>query len=392
MKTKLFKLKKIISLCFLLCSFIGLSQTTYDFTTPAVLTNTGTWITQADITIGGVAYRLTSGGNGGFTNQGTGGVSNSNCLRKDGSGGDSFSLQRLDGQPFQFYGIWVNHQSMNLYSTLMTLPPWYTLTASTYQYNDMTPMTPGTAWNNYTYSSTAISPGAGGITVTSVSIYLPAIIYYAIDNIIVGPVAAPSLSATSSSTNVSCNGGSNGTASVVASGGTAPYSYSWSPSGGTAATATGLTAGAYTCTITDNVGASITRNFTITQPPALNSSTVVTNVSCNGGTNGAINLTPSGGTPGYTFNWGGGITTEDRTGLAAGSYSVTITDANGCTRVQNVTVTQPPALNSSTVVTNVSCNGGTNGAINLTPSGGTPGYTFNWGGGITTEDRTGLAA
>ncbi|WP_414655297.1 SprB repeat-containing protein, partial [Flavobacterium sp. UBA7663] len=59
---------------------------------------------------------------------------------------------------------------------------------------------------------------------------------------------------------------------------------------------------------------------------------------------------------------------------------------------QNVTVTQPPALNSSTVVTNVSCFGGSNGAINLTPSGGTPGYTFNWGGGITTEDRTGLAA
>ncbi|RVT70174.1 hypothetical protein EOD40_17890, partial [Flavobacterium sufflavum] len=84
----------------------------------------------------------------------------------------------------------------------------------------------------------------------------------------------------------------------------------------------------------------------------------------------------------YTFNWGGGITTEDRTGLAAGSYSVTITDANGCTgTVSGITLTQPAAaVSGTTVVTNVACNGGTTGAINLTPTGGTGPYTFNWGG------------
>ncbi|WP_341907938.1 hypothetical protein, partial [Fluviicola taffensis] len=197
-----------------------------------------------------------------------------------------------------------------------------------------------------------------------------------------------------SQTNVSCNGGSTGAASVNPTGGIAPYTYSWSPSGGTGSIATGLSAGAYTVTVTDNIGCQGTRNYTITQPPVLNGSTVVTNVACNGGTNGAINLTPSGGTPGYTFSWVSGPTTEDRTGLAAGTYSVTITDANACTRnVTGITVTQPTsAVSGTTVVTNVACNSGTNGAINLTPNGGTGPYTFSWVSGPTTEDRTGLAA
>ena len=201
------------------------------------------------------------------------------------------------------------------------------------------------------------------------------------------------ITSTGSSTNVSCNGGSNGNAAVSVSGGIGPYTYSWSPSGGTGSIASGLVPGSYIVTITDNIGCTATRNFTITQPPALNGSTVVTNIACFGGSTGAINLTPSGGTPGYTFNWGGGITTEDRTGLTAGAYACIITDANGCTRTVNVTVTQPASVVSgTTVVTNIACFGGSTGAINLTPTGGTGPYTFNWGGGITTEDRTGLTA
>ncbi|SMC78367.1 SprB repeat-containing protein, partial [Pedobacter nyackensis] len=201
------------------------------------------------------------------------------------------------------------------------------------------------------------------------------------------------LSATTGQSNVSCFGGSNGTASVTASGGAASYTYSWSPSGGTGATASGLTAGVYDCTITDAEGTVITKNVTITQPSApVSGTTVVTNVACFGGNNATINLTPTGGTGPYTFNWGGGITTEDRTALAAGSYSVTITDANGCTGTVPVSVTQPLAVAGTTLVTNVACFGGTNGSIDLTPTGGTPGYTYNWGGGITSQDRISLAA
>ncbi|MGO4711010.1 SprB repeat-containing protein, partial [Chryseobacterium sp. 2TAF14] len=118
------------------------------------------------------------------------------------------------------------------------------------------------------------------------------------------------MSATVSQTNISCNGGSNGSAGIVVTGGTAPYTYSWSPSGGTAATATGLSAGSYTVLVTDANGCTISRTVTITQPAtAVSGTTVVTNIACNGASTGAINLTPSGGTAPYTFNWGGGITT-----------------------------------------------------------------------------------
>jgi hypothetical protein len=188
---------------FLFSSFNGFSQTTYDFATNATLSgNVGSswpWNTYADITIGGVAYKLSSGGNGSFTNVTSGGLSNSKCIKKDGSGGDQLTLQRTDGQPFQFYGIWVKHQSMNSYSQFYTLPPWYTLNAFgeedqdyntplMYSYQDMTAMTAGTNWNNYTYSSISISPGSGGVAVSSVQISFQAIISFWIDNIIVGPV------------------------------------------------------------------------------------------------------------------------------------------------------------------------------------------------------------
>jgi hypothetical protein len=198
-------------------------------------------------------------------------------------------------------------------------------------------------------------------------------------------------------TNVACFGGNSGNATVIPSGGIAgSYTYSWSPSGGTGATASSLTQGSYTVTVTDAAltSCTATQNFTITQPPVLNGTTVVTNVSCFGGTNGSINLTPSGGAGGYTFSWGGGVTTEDRTALAAGTYSVTITDANSCTKnVTGITVTQPTAVvGGTTTVTNTSCNGGTNGVIDLTPTGGTSPYTYSWGGGVTSQDRISLAA
>ena len=259
------------------------------------------------------------------------------------------------------------------YSNLSNSAPYSNVTTSTLTITGAT-----AGMNGYRYRAVAINGVASCFT-----------------NSNYGTLSVSSINTSSASqTNIACFGGSTGNASVSPSGGIGAYTYSWSPSGGTAATATGLAQGSYTVTVTDAISCQATRTFTITQPAAaVGGSTITTNIACFGGTNGTIDLTPSGGTPGYTYNWGGGITTQDRVSLAAGNYSVTITDANNCTGTVNATVTQPATpISGNYVVTNIACYGGTNGSIDLTPSGGTPGYTYNWGGGITTQDRTGLAA
>jgi hypothetical protein len=204
--------------------------------------------------------------------------------------------------------------------------------------------------------------------------------------------AVPSLG--TAITNVACNGGANGVASVSPSGGVAPYTYSWSPSGGSAATATGLSAGNYVVTVTGSNGCSAQANITVTQPSALIANAASqTNVSCNGGSNGAASVSVSGGAGGYTYNWTPGNPTGDGTasvtGLTAGTWTCTVTDANGCTVAQNFTITQPTALVASAQSqTNVSCNGGSNGAASVSVSGGAGGYTYNWTPGNPTGDGT----
>ena len=152
--------------------------------------------------------------------------------------------------------------------------------------------------------------------------------------------AATLLTATAlSSTNVNCNGGTDGTATVVAGGGASPYTYQWEDDLGniavsTAATGTGLNAAVWTCTVTDANGCTQESGiFTITEPSvALGSSSTQTNVLCNGASTGAIDLTVTGGTTAYTYSWdnGSGVvsTDADPSGLAAATYTCTVTDAN----------------------------------------------------------------
>ncbi len=200
----------------------------------------------------------------------------------------------------------------------------------------------------------------------------------------------------SSQTNISCSGGSNGSATITSSGGTTPYAYSWAPSGGTAATASSLTAGVYTVTVTDANSCSTTQTFNITQPSAaLAATSTQSNVLCNGDANGSAAVTASGGTPNYSYNWlPSGGTAASASGLGAGTYTCTITDANNCTTTQSVTITAPAALSAVITSTDATCNGATDGAAAVTGvNGGTPGYSYSWApAGGTGPAATGLPA
>ena len=187
--------------------------------------------------------------------------------------------------------------------------------------------------------------------------------------------------------NINCNGFATGTINANPVGGQAPYTYLWS-NGQTTQTVNGLVAGTYTVVVTDNLGCTINGSATITQPaaPILLQQTHV-NILCFGNNTGSIDLTVSGGTVPYTYLWSNGATTQDINSLVAGTYNVTVTDANGCISVLSVNVTQPALpLTVGSVVTNVTCFGQTNGAIDITPLGGTGPFTYFWTTGQTTED------
>jgi hypothetical protein len=151
------------------------------------------------------------------------------------------------------------------------------------------------------------------------------------------------------STDPLCNGGTDGSATVPTTGGTSPYTYTWDDANGqTTETATGLAAGTYNVTIEDTNGCEEYETFVIGEPTAVSLSSTTTDVLCNTETNGSATVTASGGTPGpgYTYLWddANGQTTTTATGLGAGTYTVLVTDGNGCTAEETVTISEPPVL------------------------------------------------
>jgi hypothetical protein len=186
--------------------------------------------------------------------------------------------------------------------------------------------------------------------------------------------------------NVSCHGGSNGSISATANGGTGTLVYNWSNGApNTASQITGLTAGVYSLTVADNNNCTASVTDTITQPSAIDITISKTNVACHGDSTGSLTATATGGTPNYTFTWTGNVTGATLSNRPAGVYSVTVQDANGCTKTKQDTIKQP---NSPLSATSVSTDqiGSTNGTINVTVTGGTPNYSFAWSNNATTQN------
>jgi hypothetical protein len=192
-----------------------------------------------------------------------------------------------------------------------------------------------------------------------------------------------------------CFGAASGTATVVVQGGTGTLEYAWNTLPiQTTATATGLINGLFTVTVTDANGCSATATANVGQASAIQNSFSVSHVTCYNGTNGSITANPSGGTPGYTYNWSHGNNQNPAVGLAAGNYTVTISDANGCSLVANAPpVVQPTSpLDATLTQTLRACSGQNNSSANVAGFGSNgPPYTYLWDNGQTTPDVTGLS-
>ncbi|WP_264564043.1 gliding motility-associated C-terminal domain-containing protein [Flavobacterium sp. N3904] len=239
---------------------------------------------------------------------------------------------------------------------------------------------------------TVIATDANGCTSSELSV------------IITQPNAALSITVTSQ-TNVNCYNDNIGAIDLTISGGTAPYTFSWKKDAAAIAAATedltGIGAGTYEVTVTDNKGCKTTKSITITQPNAALNVTVTsqTNVNCYNDTTGAIDLTISGGTAPYTFSWKKdataiAATTEDLTGIGAGTYEVTVTDNKGCKATKSITIIQPSAALTCSITQDkaVSSNGLSDGQATVTPLGGNGEYTYLWDNGETTQKAVGLNA
>jgi len=207
-------------------------------------------------------------------------------------------------------------------------------------------------------------------------------------------------------TNATCNGAGTGAIALTVSASCPNRTFAWAGPNAYTSTSediTGLAAGTYNVTVSFTGGTTQTATFTVAQPAAISATSTATAVNCFGGQDGAITLTPSGGTAPYTFAWTGPTgytsTTQSPTGLRAGNYTVVITDANSCSfTAPSVAITQPNAIAIPTnqlTITNT-CFGLTTGAISIGVTGGTAPYTYAWSGpgGFTaaTEDINNLAA
>jgi gliding motility-associated-like protein len=203
--------------------------------------------------------------------------------------------------------------------------------------------------------------------------------------------------------NISCAGEDDGVINATVTNGTAPFTYLWS-NGSTSQNISNGTAGNQTFMVTDANGCSTSASITLTEPAGMSSSVAAAtysggyNVTCNGASDGSIDLTVTNASGNTTYLWSNGATTEDISNVPAGTYSVLATDVNGCTSSSSATLTQPALLAGNLTIStyngnvNISCNSYTDGSINAAITGGAAPFSYNWSSGQTTQNISNLAA
>lgn len=200
------------------------------------------------------------------------------------------------------------------------------------------------------------------------------------------------LQATLNASNASCQGSNDGLASVSVSGAVNPVSYIWS-NGETTQSVNNLAPGTYSVSILDGNNCPAVLSASVGEPPALSANASATGVSANGANDGTATATPVGGSPGFTFVWSNSETSQSISGLAAGTYTVVVTDANGCSDTQTVQVAAfNCAVSASIASANALCFGESNGQATVTLSNGILPFSYVWDNGASTQTIGNLPA
>lgn len=204
------------------------------------------------------------------------------------------------------------------------------------------------------------------------------------------PVSYVPLEASLNPTNLICADSKDGAIQTTVSGGVSPFSFDWS-NGATTQNLSDLEAGEYSVTITDAADSSIVLSTEITAPLPLTPRAAITPASCTQNT-GAIDLTVTGGSGEYSYQWDNGSTEEDLQNLPTGMYTVDISDSAGCTKKASFYVSEESPISISDTHNKLKCYEDTTGTIELEVSGGTEPYSFEWSTGDTTQNLSGLDA